>query len=101
MISILIPLIVAFKFCKGSAEEILSFGKWLTVSSQESSLTSNLVPRPLSNSWSHPSTELFVSIAHYRDAERCAATVSNLIDNSKYPDRLTFGSDINLLYALK
>jgi hypothetical protein len=78
-------------FVISEEESIKSYGQWIPVSSAESSLTAHLIPKPLSNSWEHPYTELFVSIAHFRDAERCGVTVDSFIKKAKYPDRLTFG----------
>lgn len=45
---------------------------------------------PVSDSWRHADTTLFVSIASFRD-KLCPRTLFNMFSKAKYPDRIRIG----------
>ncbi len=47
---------------------------------------------PISESWKAPTTEMFISIVHYRD-DRCGKTLFNIFKKAKYPKRINIGMD--------
>jgi hypothetical protein len=48
-------------------------------------------PKPISDSWMNPSTEIFISISNFLDSDRCALSIRNYLSKAKYPNRLKFG----------
>lgn len=69
-------------------ERTVSLDKGRKVNSNPD-LPSSPLP-PISDTWSSPSTLIFVGISHYRD-QRCSSTLLNLFSKAKHPERLRIG----------
>ena len=71
-----------------SSAAIFNYEKWIPITNEKGDKLQP--PRPYSDSWKNPTTEVFIAIAHYRD-DRCGKTLHNFISKAKYPQRLKFG----------